>query len=241
MIDIKTLMETEGLYATRFPTGEEFTWRLLTLREYKVFCKLREASVMMPIVLYSEVFDYCYLGNSDAISFNVPAGYFPTMGELIMWLSGDCASNEAEEIEIARSKYRGNSVFETMKRTVLLAFPYTPDEIEDWSRAELCRKFTIAEAVLVQKGKEYVPIDTSQIMSADQLAKKKKKGPAIDFKKENAAYNEAMGDASNVHILDRHPDVLAQKQKQTKAVEERKMIDERKMAQQLERATKKMR
>lgn len=205
MIDIKTLVESKGLYMTTLPSGEQFTWRLLTLKEYKVFRSLREAGLYLPLFLYGEVFDYCYLGRADAINGNLPAGIFSSIGELIMSLSGDgVMNNEKEEIEIARTKYESDSVIETMKRIVLIAFSsYTPDDIECWTRQELFEKFTIAEAVLVNKG-GYDPIDTKKIMTRDQLKKKQ----FIDFKKENEEMAQADPTMNKPHILDQHPDVL---------------------------------
>ena len=221
-------MESAGLYMTTFPTGEQFTWRLLTLKEYRIFRGLREAATLAPLTLYEEVFNHCYLGNADAVNGNLPAGYFPAMGELIMWLSGDSSTQkEREEIETARLNYPTNSVQETMKRIVLLAFAaYTPDDIETWSHVELLRKFTIAEAVLVNRG-GYELLDTKQIMSQEQ-ASKKKVNP-IDFDKENREYSSAMGDANKPHILDQHPDALAMKQAKSRKLE-------KVLAQQLEKS-----
>jgi hypothetical protein len=228
MIDIKTLIESEGLYLTTLPTGEKFTWRLLTLKEYRVFRGLREAGTYSPLFLYEAVFDHCYLGNADVINGNLPAGYFSAIGELIMYLSGDNAfESERDEIETARALYPMDSVQETMKRIILIAFSsYTPDDIEQWSRPELLRKFTLAEAVLINKG-GYEPIDTKKILTADQ-AKKRKNSP-VDFKKENMEFNEAMGDSLKPHILDQHPDVLKNRQARTNRLQ-------KKQAQDLERA-----
>lgn len=214
MIDIKTLIESDGLYMTTLPTGEQFTWRLLTLKEYRVFRGLREAGFYSPLFLYDAVFDHCYIGKADAINGNLPAGYFSAIGELIMYLSGDNAiDGEREEIETARTMYPVDSVQETMKRIILIAFPaYTPDDVEHWTRPELLRKFTMAEAVLVNKG-GYEPIDTKKILTSEQ-AKKRKSSP-IDFRRENQEYSESMGDALKPHILDQHPDVLMKRQART--------------------------
>lgn len=213
---------------TTLPTGEQFTWRLLTLKEYRVFRGLREAGVYSPLYLYESVFDHCFLGDSDAINGNLPAGYFSAMGELIMHLSGDASfSNERDEIETARMSYPMDSVQETMKRIILIAFPaYTPEVVEDWCRPELLKKFVLAEAVLVNKG-GYEPIDTKKIMSADQAAKKK--SSPIDFRRENAEFDQSMGDSLKPHILDQHPDVLKNKQGRTNRLQKTQ-------ARQLEKA-----
>lgn len=221
MIDIQTLIENKHLYRTTLPSGEEFTWRLLTMKEYDVFRRLREAGVYPPLVLYSEVFDYCYQGVSEVINGNLPAGYFSAIGELIMWLSGDSViNNEKQEIEEARSKYNTHSVTETIKRVILMAFPsYTPDSFNEWTRDQLMEKFVIAEAVLVGRGGQwlldgkgnpaqvgvYQPINVKNITTANAA------GSPIDIKKENEEYAKAMGDGQSKHILDQHPSVLANK------------------------------
>jgi hypothetical protein len=228
MIEIKTLLESGGLYMTTLPTGEQFTWRLLTLKEYRVFRGLREAGTYSPHYLYESVFDHCFLGNSDAINGNLPAGYFSAIGELIMHLSGDASlSNERDEIETARMQYPMDSVQETMKRIILIAFPaYTPEAVEEWCRPELLKKFVLAEAVLINKG-GYEPIDTKKIMTADQASKKK--SSPIDFRRENAEFDQSMGDSLKPHILDQHPDALKSKQGRTNRLQKTQ-------ARQLEKA-----
>lgn len=213
-MNIEALIESNGLYMTTLPTGEKFTWRLLTMKEYRVFDGLRQADIYMAPVLYEMVFSRCYVGEADAINGNLPAGYFPSIGELIMWLSGDGGvSNERNEIEAAREAYSADSVLETMKRIVLIAFSsYDPDVIDTWTRPELLKKFTLAEAVLVNKG-GYEPLDTKKIMSAEQAAKKK--ASPVDFRKENQEYSQAMGDPNKPHPLDQHPLDLARKQAKT--------------------------
>ncbi len=229
MFDIKTLMESKGLYVTQLPSGEKFTWRLLTLKEYSIFRGLKEAGTILPLFLYEEVFSYCYVGNADVINGNLPAGLFVSLGELILHLSGGGdIQNEKDEIETARMAYPADSVIETVKRIVLLAFSaYTPDDIEKWTRPELLRKFTIAEAVLVNRG-GYEKLDTRKIMTSEQMAKKQK-SPPIDFRKENMELDGKMGDAMRPHMLDMPPEALAAKQAQTNKLE-------RLQAQKLEKA-----
>ena len=230
MIDIKTLIESDGLYQTTLLTGEKFTWRLLTMKEYRVFRGLREVGLnqIELLFLYDQVFEHCYIGNANAINGHMPAGYFPAIGEAIMWLSGDCGANERDEIEVARMKYNAGSVIETMKRICLMAFPYLPEQVDNWTRPELLRKFTIAEAVLVNKG-GYELLDTKKIMSAEQM-KKKNKSP-IDFAAENREHQTTLGDMNKPHILDQPPGVLFEKQDKTNKLQKRQ-------AQELDRLQK---
>ena len=207
MVDIDLLVESDGLYMTTLPSGVSFTWRLLTLKEYSVFSGLREAGVLGEIQLHSDVFVRCYVGDHRAINGNLPAGIFLSLGRLIMYLSGDRAGSEAEEINAARSTYRADSVLELMKRVVIMAFAYQPHEIELWTRAKLTRNFVLAEAVLQNKT-DYQPIDTSKIMSPGQAAVQRKKDH-INYELENSELNKQS--LSGEHILDQHPSALTDK------------------------------
>lgn len=206
MIDLSSILDNKDLYVTRLPGGESFMWRLLSLREYNIFCVLRDSKEYNTLFLYSLVFDRCYVGNSNAINGNLHAGIFCSIGELIMWLSGDShigIEQEKQSIEQARMKYDAYSTKEVIKRTIMIAFPqYTPDIIQNWSWAKVMEIFTIAEAILSETKAEYKPIDTRRIMSKEDAAKQQKKAnKAIDFKKENKELRDSIGDS--VHPLDK--------------------------------------
>jgi hypothetical protein len=218
MLNIDTLIEGGDLYRTTFFDGTSLTWRLLSLREYHVFAKLRDEGVLLPWVIHSEVFARCYLGDASLLNNNMPAGYEISIGKLILALSGDASGTSIrDEIDIARSNYAASSVLEIMKRIVLMAFPsYTPDVLETWTRVELVKKFAVAEAVLVHRGIGYEQLDTRKIMSAEQMQKQQ----AVDFGRENADLARSGGDNSQ-HILDAPPDVFARQQKIAEAMEQR--------------------
>ena len=211
-MDIDLLVESDGLYMTTLPEGQSFMWRLLSLKEYRVFSVLRARGVFPTLLLYDKVFNRCFVGESLAINGDLPAGIFLSIGELIMYLSGDCAGEERAEIEAVRASYHQVGVHEVMKRIVLMAFPYKPDELESWTRAKLTRMFVEAEALLQNKG-EYQPLDTSKIMTAKEAAIQQNK-PVVDFRKENREIGDEFGDRK--HALDRHPAELADKARRTK-------------------------
>lgn len=222
MIDIDALIEGNGgLFQTLFPDGVLFRWRLLTLKEYRVFARLRDNGILQPMQLHSAVFDRCYLGDPNLINGNVPAGYEVSLGQLIMHLSGDPSGQEGDEIEAARAGYASNSVHELTKRVVLLAFPsYTLEDIEEWTKPELLRKFTIAESVLVNRGIGYELLDTSKIYKQGDEPKGKK-GPQIDFAKENKAIGDAMSGGGDAHAMDMDPSEFKKRRKISQAMEAR--------------------
>ncbi len=223
-MDIDLLIESDGLFVTTLPDGISFTWRLLTLKEYQVFSSLRDQGVFGSMQIHSEVFDRCYVGDARAINGNLPAGTFLSIGELIMYLSGDSAGEERQEIEAARAAYADTSVTEVMKRIVLMAFSsYTPDVFETWTRAKLLRTFVMAEALLMNRS-EYQPIDTSKIMTPVEAAKAAKKGP-VDFAAENREFSQKDAGVQQ-HALDMHPSDLkkrAQKQQKITTAQARRL------------------
>lgn len=222
MVDVDLLIESDGLYMTTMPEGASFVWRLLSLKEYKAFNALRLSNVLTDMELHVRVFDRCYVGDPRVINGNLPAGIFLAIGELIMYLSGDCAGEEAEEINAARNAYAVASVQEVMKRIVLMAFPYKPEELDSWSRPRLTRTFVQAEALLQNKT-GYEPLDTSKIMTPEQMAKQSNK-PAVDMRRENMDLGEEFGDRT--HALDRDPNENAQRarrQQKLKADQLRKL------------------
>lgn len=170
MIDIDQLIETEGLFVTEFPDWS-FSWRLLTLREYKVFRGLRDSGTLHDYSVYIEVFKRCYLGESRFLNQRTPVGVYVTVGELIMYLSGDCELDTLkDDIEIARSIYPSDSVNERMKQVIFTAFPgYKIDDVEQWSRPKLLRNFVLSEQVLIQRGMGYEPMDVEEIRHPDDV------------------------------------------------------------------------
>lgn len=210
-MDLNLLIESDGLYTTTLPEGPSFTWRLLSMKEYRVFSSLRNQGIWHEYQLYGKVFDHCYVGDSRAINGNLPAGVFLSIGRLIMYLSGDCTGEERAEIDAARAAYNQSGVLEVVKRVVLMAFPYKPDELESWTRRKLMKIFVEAEAVLQNRG-EYQPLDTSKIMTAEEAAAQHNK-PVVDFRRENQELGNEFGDRK--HALDMHPSELAEKSRRT--------------------------
>jgi hypothetical protein len=225
MFDVDALIESSGIFATTLPAGQSFKWRLLTLKEYRKLRSIRASGAMHDLFFHNMVFERCYLGDAKLINGSLPSGVFVAIGQLIMWLSGDCAEqSQAQDIDNVRDTYPANSVHEHLKHVILIAFSsYTPDDIESWTRPELLKKFAMAEAVLSKRGSDYQPLDTRKITNSTQAQAKEK----IDFAKENHGINKAM--SGREHILDQEPaalsDAMARSDQQ-----------DRKKARQLDRA-----
>ena len=165
MVDIDLLLESNGLFRTVYPDGRNFCWRLLTLKEYNTFRGLRQAGVLTGIGLHYQVFKRCYVGGG-ALSETLPLGMYCSIGETIMWMSGDCETETIKnDINTVRHFFQDASVNEQMKRVIWTAFPsYTIEDVEGLTRPELIRRFTIAEAILIWRTNgEYVPLDLEDI------------------------------------------------------------------------------
>lgn len=213
MLDIDKFVESDGLYVTSLPQGGSFCWRLLSLKEYRVFNGLRRQGQVNEYELYSMVFDRCFMGNAILIDGQLPMGLFFSIGKLILELSGDSgAQQEKEDLEAYREIYPRNTLLEYMKRVILRAFPsYTPEVIEKWSKVRVFKEFTMAEAVL-EEGVGYKPISLDNVLSPEEVAKKaSKKQNAVNFEKENGQLNQALGTSDGKHFTEQTPADLAKR------------------------------
>lgn len=196
MINIDAILETNGgLFQTTTPDGAQtFTYRLLSLKEYKVFSTIRDGGLMPPFELYRTIFKRCFLG--EIIPDYTRAGIIPSIGQFILWLSGDCESETLkEDIASLRQIHNADSIHTYEMAVITSVFPYKLEEIESWSRLEFHKKFVIAENIMVkQKGEEAaVRLDLSKIVPAQDLQQKTEKNQPIDFAGENARIRSAMG------------------------------------------------
>ena len=169
---------------------------------------------MHPFILHTLVFDHCLVGNPDLLNNNLPAGIPITVGECIMWFSGECeVETLASDIDQARGGYVADSVKEVMKHVIYLAWPgYVEEDLAKLTYPELIKRFVVAEHLLMKKaareGAEYQPFDTRKIRKPGEKKK------AIDFKKENQEMHQALGERT--HALDQTPgefDAMRQRNK----------------------------
>lgn len=193
-MDIEKIIEAGGdVYRTYFPDFDiSMSYRLLTLKEYRVYKSLRDGGLLASEIVTEMVFERCFLGDYTAIPDTIPAGITPSIGGLILWLSGDC-DNETllDDITRMRQEHPNDTVFEYMRATILTAFPsYTIDDIESWSRQKLLKSFVIAENVLGKRDPDREKLDLRKITrEGDQ----KKPAHGIDFAADNRAIRKAIG------------------------------------------------
>jgi len=115
------------------------------------------------------------------------AGVPISIGGLILWLSGDCdTDNIIKDITVARKQHPADTLHEYMRAVIITAFPtYNLDDIESWDRLEFIRKFVISENILKKKEESYECLDLSKI--GQEPKSKKDLNKPIDFAAENAA------------------------------------------------------
>lgn len=212
-MDIDYLLESDGLFETTFPDGQSFTWRLLTLKEFKRFKALKDSGAMHELILHSLVFDRCYIGNPLTLHRDLPAGITVSIGQCIMWYSGECQnSTVVSDIAEARGAYPRDALTEHMKITIWTAWPsYTEEDVESWTYQDLLRKYVIAENILSKRIEGYQPLDLKKNI-IDPNTPKKRQGVAQfqELDKENRELHQALGDQR--HPLDMDPAELARRQ-----------------------------
>ena len=195
-MDIDKIIESNGnIYRTHFPDIDvSITYRILSIKEYKVFRSLRDGGVLSPSLLAEQVFERCYFGNARILSEELPAGLSITVGSLIMYLSGDCDQlTLLQDINDARMLHPSDTVFEYMRSAIITAFPtYQLNDLENMSRSEYLRLFAISENIITKQNPEYERLDLSKVEDSSNR-ENKDKGPDIDFRKENREIRSAVG------------------------------------------------
>ena len=195
-MDIDKIIESNGnIYRTHFPEIDvSITYRILSIKEYKVFRSLRDGGVLSASLLAEQVFERCYFGNAGLLSENLPAGISISVGNLIMYLSGDCDQlTLLQDIHDARTLHPSDTVFEYMRSAIITAFPtYQLDDLEEMSRSQYLRLFAISENIITKQNPEYERLDLSKVENSESRSKKNN-SHNIDFRKENREIRSAVG------------------------------------------------
>ena len=187
-MDLDTLFKTEDLQMTTFPDGVSVIWRLLTLREYRIFAALRAGKIYEAEALYEQVFERISV---SPLSNSCRAGIVNSIAQYCLWVSGDCESQTIkDDITRVRNQYASTAVTEYIKRIICIAFPSLNwKEFDNMSRQEVLRLFAVSEAILQNKTGNYEPLDLKKIQSGDQKK-------TINTEAENRAIKAATGNKS---------------------------------------------
>ncbi len=185
------MLDRQGIYVTEFPEGWKFYWRLLTVKEYAQFSALRASEMFHPFYIHWKVLERCYQGDIGLLNQKMPLGVPLSVGELILYLSGDCeAESIKDEIDLVRQMYPADSMNEVFKRIILTAYPaYKPEDLDALNRRELIHKFVHAESMLHYKtGGQYQRLDTSKILSGSEV--QEEQFQQVDTRAVNMSLNE---------------------------------------------------
>src|SRR5210317_708411 len=157
---VEVLQEKKELYNIEFE-DIEFQFRLLSMRDYRLFNKLMLSGMYDRFSLFEDVFRLCYFGNYIRIPKTFPMGPIITTGELIYYMSG---SQDALQLlfDIAeeRKKAPGDSIFEHMRAVIITAIPrYTLFDIDNLNEKEFIKCFVIAENILSKTNPNFNRLD----------------------------------------------------------------------------------
>ena len=143
--------------------------------------------------------------DSSLINKEIPAGITISIGDLVMYLSGDCDSETlVQDINMARQLHPADTVFEYMRSAIITAFPTsTLDELERLTRTQFLKRFAIAENILSKQNSEYERLNLGEIKTADEVAQQKDHHN-IDFDRENRAIRKNMGHWNNEEAESRY-------------------------------------
>lgn len=184
---IDEILDANGnIYQTVVPKENTvLRYRLLSLKEYNVFRSLRASNILNEYETAMKVFERCFLGEFGLLDENLPAGILISIGNLIMWMSGDSDNiTLMSDLERHQQMNPNDTVFAYIQAVLATVFPvYTIEDIESWDRETLLRKFTIAENILEKQREGYSRLKLEKVNS--KKSQKPKHG--IDFEKENRA------------------------------------------------------
>ena len=190
---VRVLNSGKELYNIEFDDGIEFQFRLLSMREYRLFNKMILGGSMPPFFYYEDIFKLCSLDGVGFYPDNLPMGCIISTGELIYYLSG---SQEAVQllVDIAeeRKKNPGDSIFEHMRAVIITAIPrYTLFDIDNLTEEEFIKCFVIAENILSKMNPGFARLDLKEIY--EKLTGKKEEEKPIVQSENVEKLEQALG------------------------------------------------
>lgn len=184
-------------------SGKILYFRMLSLKEYERLSGLRGDSLVHEWLFYEEVFKYSYLSEYNLLSDDMPAGFTVSIGQLVMYLSGDC-DRETILIDInsARVENPADTLLEYMRTVIFSVFKsYTLEDIQSWDRKKFIKTFTIAENILSKQREDFKRLDLKDLEKSMTGKKRENSNAPIDFEKENRSISQNTDRVENENIL----------------------------------------
>tara|TARA_S200000501_G_scaffold327410_1_gene326660 strand:- start:434 stop:1129 length:696 start_codon:yes stop_codon:yes gene_type:complete len=195
---VEVLKSDLELYSTTFPEDDiSYQFRLLSMREYRLFNKLMLGGLEPPFFIYEAIFELCYFGTVEYMSQQTKMGYILSVGELIYFLSGSQNSNELL-LDIAKERKRNpaDSIFEHMRAVIISAIPaYSLKDVDNMTEKEFIKAFVISENILSKVNPEFIRLDLQAIykkINGLEEEEEPKEEPAT-VQNDNEALKRALG------------------------------------------------
>ena len=162
---VRVLKQGKELYNIEFETNIEYQFRLLSMREFRLFDKFLKGGVKPPLFIYEEIFELCFFGDISYLPRITPMGHILSTGELIYLLSGAQDSNQILfDIAAQRKENPGDSLFEHMRAVIISAIPrYTLFDIDELNEKEFIKCFVIAENILSKTNPNFQRLNLKEI------------------------------------------------------------------------------
>jgi hypothetical protein len=177
---------------------QSFVFRNLTIKESKIFIGIMESRSMMPLILYEEIFNLVYVGNSSYLSENTPIGYLITIGQLALKLSSEEKQTDILfKIARVRKKNNLNTVYEHMRSVIFNVFKaYKLSEIEMMTQDEFVELFVVAENVMTKTTPNFKRLDLKALY--DSVTEPSKKEEPKEVIHNNIDVNSVASDMSTL-------------------------------------------
>ncbi len=194
---VEVLKSDLELYSTTFPEDDiSYQFRLLSMREYRLFNKLILGGLEPPFFIYESIFELCYFGTAEYINKKTKVGLIISVGNLIYELSGSQSSNDLL-LDIAKERKRNpaDSIFEHMRAVIISAIPsYSLKDVDNMTEKEFIKAFVISENILSKVNPEFLRLDLQAIYKkVNGITDEVEKDQEAIVQNDNEALKKALG------------------------------------------------
>ena len=194
---VEVLKSDLELYSITFPEDDvSYQFRLLSMREYRLFNKLMLGGLEPPFFIYEAIFELCYFGAVEYMNKQTKMGYLLSVGELIYFLSGSQNSNELLlDIAKERKNNPSDSIFEHMRAVIISAIPaFSLKDVDNMTEKEFIKAFVISENILSKVNPEFIRLDLQAIYKKiNGLEEETPKEEEAKVQNDNEALKRALG------------------------------------------------